>query len=138
MKRFILYFLLLVTIVSCNVDDDASNFELETLPVKEADVPSSFEFGNLEYVTIKYDLPNGCHSFYNLFYQYEGTSRIVAVNSLVNDREACTEALIEQEYTFQVNVSQREDYTFRFWKGQDENGENIFEDIVVPVIGNKK
>jgi len=133
MKRVFVSLVLIFLVVSCSVDDDANNFKLETLPIKEATVPAEFNFGSSHDIVITYDLPSGCHSFYDLFYQYEGTSRTVAINSLVNENDVCTEDLREIEYTFKVNVVQREDYTFRFWKGVDGNGENIFEEVIVPV-----
>ena len=120
-------------LVSCSLDDDSNNFAIETLPVKEAIVPAAFDFGSKHEITIIYDLPSGCHFFYSLFYQYEGTSRIVAVNSWVNESAACTDDVREAEYTFEVTVVQQEDYTFKFWKGIDNEGENIFEEIIVPV-----
>lgn len=133
MKRFFLSLTLVFLFVSCFTDDDTNNFKLETLPIKEAIVPDSFNFGSQHEITIKYDLPDGCHSFYDLFYQYQDTTRVVAVNSLVHQDLNCTEALIEEEYTFIVNVVQHEDYIFKFWKGTDSNDENIFEEIIVPV-----
>ena len=133
MKRKFLYLFTIILFVSCSLDDNTTDFEIETLTIKEAIVPSEFNFGSNHNITIIYDLPSGCHSFYELFYQYEDTARIVAVNSLVNENIACTDALIEQEFTFTVNVLQREDYIFKFWKGTDSNGENIFEEIIVPV-----
>ena len=134
MKRLFLNVILVLLFVSCSQDDDnANNFKIETLPVKEAIVPAEFIFGSRHDITITYDFPSGCHSFYNLFYRYEGTSRIVAVNSLVNESVACTDDIREFEFTFEVNVVQREDYIFKFWKGIDGEGENIFEEIIVPV-----
>ena len=133
-KKLLIATLVIFTFYSCDVGDDNNNFEIKTLVIKEAVVPTEFEFGNSYTLKVVYDLPNGCHSFYDLFYQYDGPSRIVAVNSLVNLNLECTEALIEEEHNFIVNVTQEEDYTFRFWKGKDNNGNDIFEDIIVPVI----
>jgi hypothetical protein len=133
MKRFFVSLILILTIISCSTDDNANDFKIETLPIKSAVVPEAFTFGSNHVITIKYDLPSSCHAFYDLYYQYEGTSRIVAVNSIVNENNACTDALIEIEYQFLVSVVQKEDYTFKFWKGVDDNGENIFEEIIVPV-----
>jgi len=133
MKRFFVSLVLILLFTSCSVDDDANNFTLETLPIKEAVVPAEFTYGALHDITVKYDLPSGCHSFYDLFYQYDGAIRTVAINALVNEGVACTDDIREIEYTFKVNVVQREDYTFKFWKGVDSDGENIFEEIIVPV-----
>ena len=120
--------------VSCSLDDgNTNNVSIVTLPIKEAILPAEFIFGSKHNITITYELTSGCHSFYGLFYQYEEASRIVAVNSLVDESVACTDDVREFEYTFEVSVVQREDYTFKFWKGTDEDGENIFEEIIVPV-----
>ena len=87
-------------------------------------------------ITVEYDLPNGCHTFRNLYYQYEGASRIVAITSIFDTQRACTQAIIPKVHEFVVSVEQTEDYTFRFWKGEDNDGNDIFEDVIVPVINN--
>lgn len=134
MKRIFVSLVLVLMFVSCSLDDDDSGkTTLKTLPIKEAIVPANFTFGSVQEITVKYDLPNGCHSFYNLFYQYEGNTRIVAVNSLLNNSVPCTDAVIEEEHTFTVKVVQYDDYIFKFWKGTDDSGESIFEEITVPV-----
>ena len=38
-----------------------------------------------------------------------------------------------EEYDLLVTAKQEEGYLFKFWKGTDNNGENIFEEVVVPV-----
>jgi hypothetical protein len=133
-KQIILFALVVLLFSACNSDDN-SNFRIETLPIKEATVPNQFEFGKSYDLSVIYDLPNGCYSFYDLYYQYDGPARIVAVNSIVNSNLACTEALITQQFNFVVQVSQLDDYTFKFWKGEDELGNDLFEEITVPVIG---
>jgi len=133
MNRAFLNLALVFLLVSCSLDDDSNNFVIETLPVKEAVVPVEFDYGAKHNITITYELPSGCHSFYGLFYQYEGTARIIAVNSIVNEDTPCTDDIRQFEYTFEVNVVQLEDYTFKFWKGTDAGGGNIFEEIIVPV-----
>ena len=134
MKRVFILILTIFTFSSCSLDDDDNTYvSIETLPIKQAIVPLEFEYGSVYTLKVIYDLPSGCHSFYNLFYQYENTARIIAINSLVNSNQACTEALIEKEYEFEVTVSQRENYIFKFWKGIDNEGDDVFEEIVVPV-----
>jgi len=134
-KNILVTFLLVFTFSSCSLDDDSNtNLSFKTLAIKEAVFPDEFEFGSSYTVKVTYDLPNGCHSFYNLYYEYKGTSRIVAITALFDLNATCTEVIIEKEHEFVVNVNQREDYTFRLWKGEDSEGNDIFEDIIVPVI----
>lgn len=134
MKKVFLFITIIIALTSCSLEDDGQNFEIETLPIKTAELPDNFQFGNSYDVTIAYDLPDACHSFYDLFYKYEGTARVVAINSIISNQTTCTPSIIEKEHTFKVIVNQREDYTFKLWKGTDNNGNNIFEEIKVPVI----
>ena len=133
MKFFFVRLILVLTIVSCSIDDGATDFKIETLPIKSAIVPDSFTYGRQYTISVIYELPSSCHAFYGLFYQYQDTARVIAINSIVDESNICTDGLIEQEYRFLVSVVQEEDYTFKLWKGVDTNGENIFEEIIVPV-----
>jgi hypothetical protein len=96
-------------------------------------VPERFTFGAQDTISIKYTLPNSCYFFDNLYYEYQAATRLVAVNSMVSLEDVCNEVTSQIEYKFVVNITQEEDYTFKFWKGKDSNGENIFEEIIVPV-----
>ncbi|MFC2109536.1 hypothetical protein ACFLRU_00675 [Bacteroidota bacterium] len=134
MKRILYITLFALLFTSCiDNNDEYPNFHFTILPIEEATIPSSFVLDETYEITIKYSLPNGCHSFYCLYYEYDDANRIVAVNAIVNDEIACTEALINKEYTFEVNAAQEEDYVFKLWKGVDENDEDIFEEVIVPV-----
>ncbi len=133
MKNSFLSFIAIVLLAGCSLSEDDDNFDFKTLPVKEATVPSEFNFGETYQITITYDLPNGCHTFDSLFFRQDADERIVAVNAIVALQIACTEAIIEESFTFDITALQETDYVFKFWKGVDVNGENIFEEIVVPV-----
>jgi hypothetical protein len=132
LKKLTILSLALVLFGSCLKDDDPI-FNYELLPVDEAILPASFTFGAQDTIAIKYTLKNSCYLFDNLYYEYQDTARIVAVNALVSLDVTCAEIISQKEYKFVVNVEQEEDYVFKFWKGTDSNGENIFEEFIVPV-----
>lgn len=132
MKKIILLFLSVLVFYSC-LSNDEPTLKYEFLPIDSAETPTSFTFGEIDTIKIKYTLPNGCYSFDRLYYEYQDTTRVVAITALVILDAACTQALVEEEYEFPVRVSQREDYIFKFWKGEDSNGEDIFEEVVIPV-----
>ena len=133
MKKIITLFLGLAILSSCLNNNDDLNFKYELLPVDEYTVPASFIFGKTDTIKVKYSLNNGCYSFNSIYYEYKDTTRIVAVRAFVELDKNCTEAIIQEEYKFIVKANQKEDYLFKFWKGKDSNGENIFEEVVVPV-----
>lgn len=133
MKRVILILTVAFLALSCSLDDDGANFDLITLPVKTAEVPEEFVFGDTYAITVTFDLPDGCHSFQSLFFQQNNNERIVAINALIDLQSACTEAIIEKSYTFNLTALQQSNYVFKFWKGVTNDGENIFEEVIVPV-----
>ncbi|MEI6865211.1 hypothetical protein [Flavicella sp.] len=135
-----LFMLLMVTLVisSCNDDDiDLPDYHYEYLPIEEAIIPSTFTLNETYDITITYILPNECYSFNSVSFeidQEDETSRILAVLTLVDDVTTCTEELITEEYTFEFTATQEEEYTFKLWKGYDDEGESIFDEIIVPVV----
>lgn len=129
MKKVILIFSMLF-LMACSAEDE---FQLHILTIDEAVTPASFDAGDVGFITVTYTLPNPCYNFYNLYYEYQGTSRVVAIRALEDLSTTCSQVTVEKEYTFPVQVSQSEDYTFKFWKGKDANGEDIFEEVIVPV-----
>jgi ABC-type uncharacterized transport system auxiliary subunit len=131
-KKIIVLCLLTVFVSSC-LNDNEHNLTYELLPIDEAIVPASFIFGQKDTIAIKYTLKNSCYHFDNLYYEYQDTARVVAVSAFVSLEDACAEIISQKEYKFAVNVTQQEDYLFKFWKGTDSNGENIFEEIIVSV-----
>lgn len=134
MKKITLLLLGLLIFNSClNNDNDTPNYTFEYLPIDSAITPASFTYGAIDTITVKYTLPNGCYSFDRIYYETKDTTRIVAITAFVELDENCTEALIQEEKKFAVKASQEEDYVFKFFKGIDSNGDNIFEEVIVPV-----
>ncbi|WP_299119464.1 hypothetical protein [uncultured Tenacibaculum sp.] len=130
MRKLILIIFTIV-LASCSVDD--TNYQIKLLTIKESTVPPSFKFGEVDTVKVVYDLPNSCHGFHSLYYQYQDTTRIIAIRALEILDKNCTQATIERELKIPVRISQKEDYLFKFWKGKDNDGKDIFEEKAVPV-----
>lgn len=134
MKKEIILFIFISTLLlyACS-DIEQPNYAYKFLPIESATTPANFTFGKIDSISIKYSLPNGCHFFKDLYYEYQDTIRVVAVTALVQLDEICTQAIIEKTYTFPIKVMQEEDYVFKFWKGEDNNGNAIFEEVIIPV-----
>lgn len=134
MKKILILSICLLLFYSCLINNDKHlNYNYEVLPIDEFTAPTSFNFGEKDTIKLKYSLKNGCYSFYDVYYEYLDTTRIVGIKSVIALDRECTEAIIQYDYNLIVTATQEEDYVFRFFKGKDNNGENIFEDIVVPV-----
>ncbi len=131
-KIFFVIFAVLL-LVSCS-DDDSYEYHYELLPIEEAMVPEEFEFGKIYDISVKYIVPDDCYINSDILYEYDDDARNVAVISLVIESNDCETIEIEQELTFQVHALQASPYIFRFWQGDDDNGEPIYLTVEVPVI----
>jgi len=128
---FVIFAVLLMA--SCS-DDDSYDYHYELLPIEEALVPEEFEYGQIYNISVKYIVPDDCYINSDILYEYNDDARNVAVISLVIESNDCETVDLEQELTFQVHALQASPYIFRFWQGDDENGEPIYLVIEVPVI----
>lgn len=131
MKKIAISIVFLIIFLACSNAEPI--FELKILPVKDAKTPAFFEHGTIDTISIKYELPNRCHSFKGVYYKYDNTARIVAIYTLFDVESTCPESIIEQEIDIPIHVLQQENYIFKFYKGKNSNGENVFEEIEVPV-----
>ena len=122
-----------VLLASCS-DDDNYEYQYELLPIEDAIVPEVFEFGQIYNLSVKYIVPNDCYINSDILYEYDEDARNVAVISLFIESNNCETIDLEQELTFQVHALQESPYIFRFWQGDDDDGEPIYLTVEVPVI----
>ena len=131
-KIFFAIFILLLT-VSCS-DDDSSNYHYELLPVEDAIVPDEFVQGQVYFITVKYIRPTECYVYNDVLYEYDFDARNIAVVSTVVEDSDCEDIDSEEELTIRVQALQTSPYVFRFWQGDDDDGNPIYLEIIVPVV----
>jgi hypothetical protein len=135
MKRLVVFCLTLMLFASCSVDDDSTSFSFEILPVESVDIPDEFELGETYPITVSYLRPSTCHGFKEFYYLKENNERTVAPITYVfdnNDCETLEDNLVEA--TFNFIVTSNGSYIFKFWQGEDTDGETQYLIIEVPVI----
>ena len=134
MKRFIVICLTLILFTSCSTDDDITNYSFEVLPVESVDIPDAFTLGETYPITVYYFRPSTCHNFKEFYYYKENNERTVAPITYVFDRNDC-ESFIDElvEATFNFIVTSNGSYIFKFWQGEDTDGESLYLTIEVPV-----
>jgi len=133
--RKLLVICLTLILASCSVDNDGLNYGFEVLPVESADVPESFVLGETYPITVSYYQPSNCHTFSEFYYAKNENERIVAPINYVFDEDNCEtleDGLVENTFNFKVTGSGP--YTFKFWQGEDTDGEDIYLIIEVPVV----
>lgn len=134
MKRLLVLCLILL-LASCSINDDGANFSFEVLPVESVEIPDEFELGETYPITVSYFKPSTCHSFKEFYYLKENNERTVAAINYVFEDNNCTDledTLVEA--TFNFIVTSNGSYIFKFWQGEDTNGEDQYLIIEVPVI----
>ncbi len=144
MKKFIFVLLAALSLSSCSIDDDSSNIDYVLTPVVGNDLPESFELGKNYQVTIDYQLPSECYSFYTLDARRKGTTTpaerrtiYVGVISVIDyNNQTCDDTAEgdEGDSKFSILITEEGDYEFNFWTGEDEDGEPIYETVTVPVV----
>ena len=135
MKKLVLLLLVSLMGISCSLSDDNNSYYYEILPVESYEIPTSFELGQIYTIKLMYKLPSDCHSDPKLYYEKNGQIRTVAVQTFVANRDDCNFIANEDVYelTFKFEVVNSEAYVFKFYKGEDENDEPIFENVTIPV-----
>jgi len=133
MKKFLLIFSIILLTISCSSDDD-TNYQYKLLPIKEAFVPDEFNYGQIYTINVKYIRPDDCHIYSDILYEYDYDARNIAVVSTVVDDANCEILDSEEMLSFTVQALQHQPYIFRFWQGDDENGDPIYLEVEVPFV----
>jgi hypothetical protein len=135
MKKLTFLFLISISILSCSVSDDSPNFTTEFLPIESAQLPDSFELNETYEIIVSYYRPSTCHSFNNFYYRRHENERTVAIINNVIESESCEDLIDELvEVTLDFIAIYDQTYVFKFWQGLDENDEDLYYIVEVPVI----
>lgn len=135
MKKLVALSLALFLFASCSINDDNPNYSFEILPIESVEIPNEFTLGETYPITVSYFRPTTCHAFKEFYYLKENNERTVAAINYVFEENNCEE-LTDQlvEATFNFIVTSNGSYIFKFWQGEDSNGEDLYLTIEVPVI----
>ncbi|MFV8346263.1 hypothetical protein [Flavobacterium sp. ZB4P13] len=134
MKKIVLLTLFVLTLVGCSIDDDQPNYSYEVLPIDSYTLPESFTLGETYEIKLKYKKPSNCHSFQGIYYDKELNIRTIGIQTTVLESTDCTPLTAEPiEVSFKFYVTNTGSYIFKFYKGEDANGQNIFEEVEIPV-----
>ena len=136
MKKFALFILLITTLTGCTLDNDnRDTYTYEVLAVDSYTLPEKFTLGNTYEIKLKYTKPTACHSFQGIYYSKELNTRTVAIQTAVNNNQVCTQSIpVASEVSFNFYVTNTGSYIFKFYKGKDAAGVDLFEEVEVPVV----
>ena len=120
---------------SCDLGDDGPNFHFVPLRIESVEMPESFDLDETYEINVTYTVPDGCTLLegFDVTKEEETTRKVVAVGSQRTDQETCTQTIREEVSSFSFVVLYSEPYLFRFYQGEDVNGDPLFLEIEVPV-----
>ncbi|MBT8320161.1 MAG: hypothetical protein KJO90_00675 [Eudoraea sp.] len=136
MKRFYVWLglFLLLGLSACELEDDNIKFHFVALQATSVDIPDTFTLNETYEVSVTFIKPNACVFFEGFDVRQEDTTvRNVVVIGTEVDNQQCAQEVEELTETFDFLVIYDQPYLFRFWAGEDENGEQEYIEITVPV-----
>ena len=135
MKKIVLFLIVITSFLSCSLDDDNTTYTYEVLPVDSYVVPASFTLGQTYEIKLKYQKPTVCHIYQGIYYEKNLNTRTIAVQTAVKKNQVCTMEIPPiSEVSFNFMVSNTGSYIFKFYKGKDASGKDIFEEVEIPVV----
>lgn len=125
---------LVLGMTSCKLEDDGVNFRFVALQIVSADVPESFNLNETYEIKVRYLRPSACVLFegFDITSEDTTTRNVVAIGTDFYE-QTCTQAVEELEATFNFICLYEQTYLFKFWTGEDENGNQQYLEIEVPV-----
>jgi len=140
MKKVLLLGIIITSVLSCRLDNSTEEeFFFEILPIESVNLPSEMRFQESYTINYTYFKPSTCHIFNDLYYLSEGNVRTIAViNTVLNEVnnvvcQPLTDELEERSFTFFCGNNSGT-YIFKFWQGEDENGDDIYMFVEVPIV----
>lgn len=135
MKKIVLFLTVITTLLSCSNDNDSPSYTYNVLPVVSYTVPTSFTLGKTYEIKLKYQKPTSCHIYQGIYYDKESNTRTIAVQTAVQNDQVCSMEIPPiSETSFNFIPTNTGSYIFKFYKGKDTTGKDIFESVEIPVV----
>lgn len=133
MKKIALFLVLMTTLLSCSVDEP-DRYTNYVLPIDSYTLPATFTVGATHEVKLKYQKPTVCYNYRGIYYYSESNTRTIAIYADVKEGESCAQVLPPlSEVSFNFAPTAAGTYIFKFYKGKDDAGADVFEDVNVVV-----
>jgi hypothetical protein len=141
MKKIFLLLIVAFALNSCSMPEESSpTVFYQLVPIKSCRMPYRFYVGETYELEMFYRQPTSCHFYKGIYFEKEGNTRIVAIQCGVVESSNCvtypdgstaTEEQKSAKCSFTPTGNQP--YIFRFWTGKNEQGEDTYYDVEVPV-----
>lgn len=141
MKKIFLLLIVAFALNSCNIEENKPDVYYELIPIKSCRMPYDFVSGQTYELEMFFRQPSSCHFYKGIYFEKQGNTRIVAIQAGVVESNSCitypddgssaTGELKSAKCNF--TATGHETYIFRFWTGKNQQGEDTYYDVEVPV-----
>jgi len=137
MKRIVLICisgLLSLLLWQCTTHEPDDNYRQVVLPVTAVDLPAKCRVDSVSIFTVHYKKPSTCHMFNGFYYDKSGMTRIVAVTMVQAMNASCITDGTVVSADLKFKPATAGDYTFKFWLGTDNSGNDTFIEQPITVL----
>ena len=134
-------FLIVLAATSCSTDGDQPEVQYELVPIITCEMPYYFTAGETYELRMIFKMPTTCHTYKGIYFEGEGNTKTLAIQTVVAQRNDCQP--IEQIGTASPETESAKynftpsgpgsTYIFKIWTGKNEQGENTYYEVEVPV-----
>lgn len=124
----------MILLSGCELDNPEPNFFFVPLRISAVEVPEFFFWNEIHTIRVTYEIPSSCVQYEGFDINSDGAStRYVTCIGAEYQAEACATTYTAGQATFEFLALNTETYIFKFWTGEDANGNAEFLEILVPV-----
>ncbi len=137
MKKILALICVFILTITCSVEESTPPVHYVLVPIQNVDIPEVMYVETSYNIVIEYPKLSSCHGFDGFFYQKDEFTRTISVQNFVVEKSDCV-ALTNQISTENMSFQPTEPgtYLFKFWKGKDDSGNDVFLEIERTVVTN--
>ena len=135
MKKIFLLLAIVLAFAGCDLEDEGIKIHSELLPIESVTLPTEFKKDSIYELPFTYINPSTCHVFERFYYEKDSNKRTIAVLTTVIEQDNCKGVTVNPlEKFLSFKPTTESSYVFKIWKGKDTNGNDVFEEIEIPVV----
>ena len=137
MKQFLLLLTVLFMLTSCSMEEgDRPNFDIVFIGTDSIAAPAYVTPGTTYPIKMYYKKPNACYDVNGLYSNAVGDVLTLGIQGIYIEDANCKSidtAVEEQIYSFACPATRTDSYTFKFYQGNDAQGNQQFLEVKIPV-----
>jgi len=134
MKKIFFLMLIGFSLISCELNDSNDGYSIVVLPVAKVEMQNAFAVDSITNIPVKYLRPSNCHFFEDFYYEKNNFTRTIGIYCSKLNKDNC-QSFENDTIAVPLKFQPTElgTYQFRFWKGVDAQGQDVFEEHEVVV-----